>query len=144
MSKTVNSDHYQIVWLVRRLFRALGQRSNEMLAELGISAADRAVMEFLYPDKQLSVPEIAEQYKVSRQHIQVTVNSLQDAGLVVTTDNPRHKRSPLILLNGKGRKLFGSIIKKDEQVVDLLFSGISADDVQATRQTLQSLLDELS
>jgi DNA-binding MarR family transcriptional regulator len=68
--------HYQIIWLIRRLFRSLSQKSDEMLRELGITAADRAVLEFLYPDAALSVPEIAKRYDVSRQHVQVTVNPL--------------------------------------------------------------------
>ena len=83
-------------------------------------------MEFLYPEKMLSVPEIAEQYKVSRQHIQVTVNSLLEIGLVATKENPRHKRSPLIMLNAKGRKLFAAVLKKEEivdiQIVDIMAS----------------------
>ena len=144
MSKTVKSEPYQVIWLIRRLFRALGQKSNENLEEFGISVADRAVMEFLYPDKMLSVPEIAEQYKVSRQHIQVTVNTLLDAGLVVTKENPRHKRSPLVMLNARGRRLFGEILKKDEEVIEVLFSRISKNNVRITQQTLQSLLNELS
>ena len=144
MSKVVKSDPYQVIWLIRRLFRALGQQSNENLKEFGISVADRAVMEFLYPDNMLSVPEIAEQYKVSRQHIQATVNSLLDAELVVTKENPRHKCSPLIMLNAKGRELFSEILKKDEEVIEVLFYRISKSSIRVTQQTLQSLLNELS
>ncbi len=138
------NEHYQIIWLVRRLFRALAQKSTENLEGFGISVANRAAMEFLYPDKVLSVPEIAEQYKVSRQHVQVTVNSLLDKGLAATNENPRHKRSPLIVLNAKGRKLFAAVLEKDGEVVDALFSCIAKNRVQITRQTLQALLDELT
>ena len=35
---------YQIIWLTRRLFRALAQKSDDSLQDLGISVADRAVM----------------------------------------------------------------------------------------------------
>lgn len=144
MSKIPESESYQVIWLIRRLFRALSQKSSENLEGFGISVADRAVMEFLYPEKMLSVPEIAEQYKVSRQHIQVTVNSLMGNRLVVTKENPRHKRSPLIMLNAKGRKLFAAVLKKDEEAVNLLFSHVSENNVQITRQTLQTLLNELT
>ena len=144
MSATIESDQYQIIWLIRRLFRALSEKSGENLESFGISVADRAVMEFLYPDKRLSVPEIAEQYKVSRQHVQVTVNSLLDNNLAVTRANPRHKRSPHIMLNAKGRELFNAVLKKDGEAVKLLFSHIAKNRVQITRQTLQSLLSELT
>lgn len=144
MSTVRESESYQVIWLVRRLFRALAQKSTENLEGFGISVADRAVMEFLYSDKALSVPEIAERYQVSRQHVQVTVNSLLEKDLAVTKDNPRHKRSPLIVLNAKGRKLFTAVLEKDAAVIKLLFSRLPKSRVQITQQTLQSLLDELT
>lgn len=144
MPANIQTDAYQITWLIRRLFRTMGQKVGEYLAELGVSAADRAVMEFLYPDQGLSVPAIAERYQVSRQHVQVTVNSLQALGLVETQPNPRHKRSPLILLNDNGRALFEQFMLKDRQAIDDLFTGISSADRKQTRQTLETLLSNLS
>ncbi len=144
MSETTEKEIYQITWLTRRLFRAFAQKSGENLEEFGISVADRAVMEFLYPEKMLSVPEIAELYKVSRQHVQTTVNSLLSQGLVNTQKNPRHKRSPHIKLNSEGRKLFDAVLIKDEETIEKLFSHLAKNDVQITRKTLQSLLDKLS
>lgn len=144
MSKSIKNEPYQVIWLIRRLFRALGQKSNENLEGLGISVADRAIIEFLYPDKMLSVPEIAVRYKVSRQHVQSTIISLSAAGLVVAKENPKHKRSPLMMLNSKGRKLFETVLKKDKEVLEILFSSISQSNIQVTQQTLQTLLNELS
>ena len=43
-NKTVN-ENYQVVWLVRRLFRALAQKASENLGQYQLSVADRAVME---------------------------------------------------------------------------------------------------
>ena len=83
------------------------QRSNDGLQELGVSAADRAVMEFLYPDEKLSVPEIAERYQVSRQHVQMTVNELLESGFLTKKVNPRHKRSQLIALTSKTIAILG-------------------------------------
>lgn len=101
MSKHSDTDAYQITWFIRRLFRAMSEKANEYLESLGISAAERAVMEFLYPNENLTVPGIAERYKVSRQHVQVTINSLLHKKLVSTQDNPRHRRSPLLMLTEK-------------------------------------------
>lgn len=134
---------YQIIWLIRRLFRALAQRSDESLQDLGISVADRAVMEFLQPDEKLSVPEIAERYQVSRQHVQVTVNSLLDAGILVAKVNPRHKRSPLIALTDKGKGMFRTIKARDTKTVKKLFSNVPMTDRCITQKTLENLLAEL-
>ncbi len=138
------SDEYQIIWLIRRLFRSLAHRSDEILRDLSISAADRAVLEFLLPDRKLSVPAIAAQYKVSRQHVQVTVNRLVEAGLLSTSTNPSHKRSPLLGLTAKGKKLFRTITTRDMAAISALFSHVPEDDIQITRKTLDSLLTELN
>jgi len=135
---------YQVIWLVRRLFRALAREATESLEDLGVSAADRAVLEFLNPDETLSVPEIAERYQVSRQHVQVTVNRLQAAGLVETLPNPRHRRSPLALLTPRGRRIFRKIRRREEQRVADLFAPIPDKDLSATRRTLEALYAELN
>ena len=142
-NKTAN-ENYQVVWFVRRLFRALAQKASENLGQYQLSVADRAVMEFLYPRKQLSVPEIASRYQVSRQHVQVTVNTLRKKGLLESRPNPRHKRSILMKLSEKGGELFAEILAKDKQTVERLFSAIPSEDRKATRRTLETLLRELS
>jgi DNA-binding MarR family transcriptional regulator len=100
------SPQYEVTWLIRRVFRAMAQLADSYLRAHGLSAADRAVLEFLYPDGALSVPEIAARYQVSRQHVQVTVNTLLDDGFLQSRPNPRHKRSPLFALTHVGRELF--------------------------------------
>jgi DNA-binding MarR family transcriptional regulator len=142
-NKTAN-ENYQVVWLVRRLFRALAQKAGENLGQYQLSVADRAVMEFLYPQEQLSVPEIASRYQVSRQHVQVTVNALRKKGLLESGPNPRHKRSVLMKLSEKGGELFAEILAKDKQTVEKLFSAVPPEDRKVTHRTLETLLRELS
>lgn len=140
----MSEDSYEITWLVRRLFRAMASHSNERLRSFDITAADRAVLEFLYPDEWLSVPDIAARYDVSRQHVQVTVNRLVDKGLVTTEDNPRHKRSPLIVLTTAGRNLFSKVIRGDKELVKALFGDIPASNLRTTRRTLGKVLHKLN
>jgi len=136
-------DTYEVTWLVRRLFRAMADRADTYLRDSGLTAADRAVMEFLYPDARLSVPAIARRYQVSRQHVQVTANRLLDRGLLGSLDNPRHKRSPLLAMTERGRQLFERIRRRERRLLDELFADIGDADLAATRRTLQSLLDQL-
>jgi DNA-binding MarR family transcriptional regulator len=142
-NKTAN-ENYQVVWLVRRLFRALAQKASENLGQYQLSVADRAVMEFLYPQEQLSVPEIASRYQVSRQHVQVTVNALRKNGLLESRPNPRHKRSVLMKLSKKGGELFAEILAKDKETVERLFSAVPIEDRKTTHRSLETLLRELS
>ena len=133
------AQRYEVALLIRRLFRAMAQLADSYLRAHGLSAADRAVLEFLYPDEALSVPEIAAQYQVSRPHIQVTVNALREDGFLESRPNPRHKRSPLIALTPVGHELFRKIRAAEAGLLDELFAGIPADDVECTRRTLAAM-----
>lgn len=131
---------YEIVWLIRRLFRAMGDLADHYLKDDELTAANRAVMEFLYPDEKLSVPAIASKYHVSRQHVQVTANQLLDSGLIRTVANPAHKRSPLLSLSKSGRDTFAEIRRNEAALVEKMFTELHQDDIEVTRRLLQSLL----
>lgn len=133
------SPEYEVIWLVRRLFRAMARAADVYLGAHGLTAGDRAVLEFLYPEEALSVPEIANRYQVSRQHVQVTVNALLEDGFLEARDNPRHKRSPLIAMTRVGRELFAKIRAIETSHVDALFADIPPDDISATRRTLEAM-----
>ncbi len=134
---------YQVTWLVRRLFRAMGARADRYLRASGLTAADRAVMEFLYPAEKLSVPAIASRYQVSRQHVQVTANELKERGLLRFEDNPQHKRSALLRLSHLGRRNFEAIRKNESQDVDQLLAGVTDGELETTRRTLEIMLKNL-
>ena len=134
-----DSPQYEITWLIRRLFRALAQLADTYLQAHGLSAADRAVLEFLYPEAALSVPEIATRYQVSRQHIQVTVNTLLEDGFLESRPNPRHKRSPLFALTQVGRELFNKIRAAESELLDELFANIALHDIECTRRSLRTM-----
>ncbi|HEY2706648.1 MAG TPA: MarR family transcriptional regulator [Caulobacteraceae bacterium] len=50
-----------------------------------------------------TVPDLARERSVSRQHVQEVVNALVESGLAQTGPNPAHRRSPLIDLTDEGR-----------------------------------------
>jgi DNA-binding MarR family transcriptional regulator len=137
------NDAYKLTWLIRRLFRALAEQADAYLRDSGLTVADRAVMEFLYPDAQLSVPDIARRYQVSRQHVQVTANRLLEEGLLSSHDNPQHKRSPLLQLSDRGVETFTEIRRNESVLLDDLYADIEIADIATTRRTLEALLHQL-
>lgn len=143
MPSNTSKLQYDVTWLVRRLFRAMGKAADQYLADSGITAADRAVLEFLFPDRQLSVPDIAARYQVSRQHVQATVNSLLKKGLVETAPNPRHRRSRLVLLHELGRATFVEIRRNEAALIEQLFADIPAKNLQTTHDTLNTIYRRL-
>ena len=133
------TGRYEVIWLIRRLFRAMAQVADGYLKAHGLSVAHSAVLEFLYPDEALSVPEIASRYQVTRQHVQVTVNALLQDGFLETRPNPRHKRSPLIALTRIGRDMFEKIRTIESGHVDALFADVPDEDIETTRRTLETI-----
>jgi DNA-binding MarR family transcriptional regulator len=143
MSKTIQNEKYQIIWLIRRLFRSVGQKESQNLELFDISLSQRAVMEFLYLNKELSVPQIAQKYQVSRQHIQSNINSLLEKKLIDSRKNPKHKKSDLFFLNKNGQKLFEKVLDSDKKTIDELFSKISDNNIQTTKEVLNKLFNKL-
>ena len=141
---TTTSDAYKTTWIIRRLFRAMAEKADSYLQDSGITAADRAVMEFLYPDSTLTVPDIARRYQVSRQHVQVTANRLLEEGLLSSSDNPQHKRSPLLRLSDLGSNTFEEIRRNENELIEELFSNIEIADVATTKRTLETLLGNIN
>jgi DNA-binding MarR family transcriptional regulator len=140
MAESNTDTRYEVIWLVRRLFRSLADTADNYLKDDDLSAADRAVMEFLYPTEKLSVPSLAGKYRVSRQHVQVTVNRLRSIGLVRAEANPHHKRSQLIRLSELGRETFAEIRQNESIIIHNLFAELEEQDVEVTRLVLKSLL----
>jgi DNA-binding MarR family transcriptional regulator len=140
MTEPVHNPAYDVVWLIRRLFRALSDMADRYLRDDELTAANRAVMEFLYPDEKLSVPAIANKYRVSRQHVQVTANHLLAKGLIQAVTNPLHKRSSLLRLSKSGRDTFAEIRRNESALVEKMFAELHQDDIKVARHVLKSLL----
>ncbi len=138
------SDAYKVTRLVHRLFRAMAVAAGDYLREAGLTAADRAVMESLFPHDNRTVPDIARDYDVSRQHVQATANRLLDQGLLRSEANPRHKRSPLLRLSRSGRDVFRELRKREGALLDAVFADIEIADIAVTRRTLEKLLARIS
>jgi len=139
MSSSRAATLYQLIWQTRRLFQRLRAVSDELLDATGINSSQRAVLEFLSGQQPQTVPAIAREKTVSRQHIQTVVNDLLDLGLAETIDNPSHKRSPLIRTTAAGEALFDSIRSNEQALLAAMAKRFSSQDLQVALATLESL-----
>jgi len=137
--KISSSNIYPLIWETRRLFQRLRATSDALLEHSGINASQRAVLEFLYKKPSQTVPQIAQENSVSRQHIQTIVNSLLEQDLAKTFDNPAHKRSQLIGLTKQGNKLFEAIQKRELSLFEVMESQFSQRELKSALKTLQSI-----
>ncbi|WP_259783219.1 MarR family winged helix-turn-helix transcriptional regulator [Aestuariispira ectoiniformans] len=138
-----------------------GEALFEMLSELGSSffklrASGRtvdamndwgsglwALMYSLQIDGPQTVPALARKRPVARQRIQKIVDELAEKGLVEFTDNPKHKRSKLVQLTGKGHSLTRQQTEQIRDMADILGAGMSHPDMAAATNLLKSLQSRL-
>jgi DNA-binding MarR family transcriptional regulator len=134
-----SSNMYQLIWQTRRLFQRLRATSEELLEGSGINASQRAVLEFLNVEEPQTVPQIARGKTVSRQHIQMVVNSLLELGLVEVLENPVHKRSQLVQATAAGKTLFSSVLNKEALVLKEMEKNFLQRDLTIACRVLESL-----
>ena len=83
-----------LIWETRRLFRALSVAADHLLEPLGISASDRALIEFLARETEpISLAELARKRSVSRQHIHQSLARLRNPAWIEKTTDPNDARS---------------------------------------------------
>jgi DNA-binding MarR family transcriptional regulator len=135
---------YRVIWQTRRLFQRLASEFPAPALYPGLSAAQRAILEFLDRGDEQTVPEMARRRAVSRQHVQTLVNDLVERGWVTAVTNPAHRRSPLIRLTTEGRDVIGRVKASDAMSAQEIGRRFSAEDLQITERTLRALDEFLS
>lgn len=139
MNQPSTTKLYQLIWQIRRLFQQLRSVSDELLEGYDINTSQRAVLEFLHQQQPQTVPQIAREKLVSRQHIQIVVNDLLALDLIESVENPSHKRSHLISLTRKGKTLFESAIKREAVLLKKMAGKFSEQELSAALNTLKSI-----
>lgn len=122
---------------MRLLFNVLVAKGEQIHAGRDITMAQRAVLEFLDKNGPATVPYIARQRRVSRQHIQILVNPLLTTGAVEKIDNPAHKRSTLIGLTVSGARLISEMRDKERKVLESTGLTVSEQEIRQATSVLQ-------
>lgn len=130
---------YELILDIRSAFRALRAFSDRMNEARGITAARRAVMEYLADHGAATVPQIAEAKSVSRQHIQTNADELVSRDLAEWVDNPAHRRSRLLRLSEHGAEVFAEIRREEAAYLDRLGKELDSGSFHAGSKALREL-----
>ena len=91
-----------------------------------------------------TVPDIARARALSRQNIQILVNRLEAQGYVAVTPNPAHKRSGLIGLTERGRRLQASVMERESATLEALLPHVSRPRLVPAARLLRQLRELLA
>ena len=105
-----------VIRVVKSLAKKLEILNNQLQGQTSLRSGRRSIMECLSKNGPSTVPTISKDLSVSRQYIQVEMNSLLSRDIIKTPRNPGHRRSNFfLLLNGvKGSYLhqeFGKLTR---------------------------------
>lgn len=131
-------EKQKVIAMIQNVYKEINKIENTYLQFDALNVSQRAIIETLFKSS-LTVPQIAKQHNVSRQHIQTNVNSLLEKELVVTKQNIHHKRSHLVVLTRKGEKLFKEITGFEKRFIEDLFNELDTKDIAVTQKSLQSI-----
>jgi DNA-binding MarR family transcriptional regulator len=135
---------YELILHIRGVFNELKTLSDEMNTDIAITAAMRALMEYLTDHGPTTVPEIAKAKSVTRQHIQTLADALEQRGMLTFEINPRHKRSKLVALTPKGAAAFQTIRDREQTALRQLGADLDANGVRQASEELKKLREALS
>ena len=111
---------------VFKLHAALSAVMDGVHEQAGMSTAQHKIIRTLEEMGPVTVPEMAAQLGVSRQFVQTVCNRLFAMELLEFEDNPRHKRSRLVLLTDKGRAAYQQARQNENQTIEKSLKGIDA------------------
>jgi DNA-binding MarR family transcriptional regulator len=141
---TWQPDLAPFVGRIPRLYSLLKALGDEMHADIGVTTSGRAVMSSLAADEGRTVPELARERAVSRQHIQSVINEMLAAGLVEATRNPSHRRSARFVLTEEGRRRLRVIADRETQYLARLAPAISHMELAAATRLFDLLERDLA
>ncbi|MEZ5475644.1 MAG: MarR family transcriptional regulator [Steroidobacteraceae bacterium] len=134
-----------LAWETRRLFRALAQAADDALAPLGITASERALLEFLAREKTpISLSDLARKRAVSRQHIHQTLARLPHADWVDRQNDPGDARSVLLALSPSGRCFWRRVRAADRAFFRQLGRQVGSTDIGKCARTLRRVREALA
>lgn len=133
-----------IALTVFRLNGTLLHWGDRLVEPLGLTSARWQMLGAIaLANSPLTAPQVGEAMGVTRQGAQKQLNLLRDEGMLESRSNPAHKRSPLYSLTPKGRALYARADALWSAQAAQLAASIPATRLEATTQTLVSILRHL-
>ena len=103
-----------------------------------------AIMIRLWEEDGQTQNKLAESIGKDQPSISRLINNLEKSGLVMRTPHPVDKRTNLIFLSQKGRKLQVGLIEQAQKTANQTAEGIPADELEIFLRVLEKIKKNLS
>lgn len=134
----------EVYLLVGPLYRRVLHEVEDAAPDNRVSAGVRAVLDQLRRHGPMTVPEIGRSQSLSRQFVQRMVDEALVAGLVERSENPRHRRSKLIVPTTAGRAVIDAVVGREHERLRAVARDVDDADVDAALRVLATMVGALA
>ena len=103
----------------------------------GLTSSQFAVLEALYNKGDLRICEIIEKILTTSGNITVVITNLEKNELIIKYPDPEDKRSMIISLTDKGRKIMDDIFPKHVENINEIFSILTIEEKLELKKILK-------
>jgi len=134
----------QLVRENTRFFFTMNNIAEKLHGSGHISAGLRTILLDLEEEGPKTVPDMAHLRNASRQYVQSMVNHLHDRDLVAYADNPRHKRSKLVVLTDTGGLLLQEMLARETRLGEDIAGSLALKDIDTTLKVMRAFRTALT
>lgn len=107
----------------------------------GLTNSQFAVLEVLYSKGDLKICEIIEKILTTSGNVTVVIKNLEKDGLVSKNIDPEDKRSMLISITDKGKKIMDEIFPKHVDNINNIFDILTIEEKLELKKILKKFRD---
>lgn len=133
---------YDLVELLFFAYRDFTGDPDAILAEYGFGRAHHRVLHFVNRNPGLSVAELLDILKITKQSLGRVLKQLVDEGFIYQQEGPSDRRQRLLFPTAKGRSLALGLAIPQFARFAAAIAATSEADADATRRFLMAMVDE--
>lgn len=129
--------------LVVELFRLNGRllsAGDDLVADIGLTSARWQVLGAIaLSEGELTVAQVARNMGLSRQAVQRLTNEMIASDLLISVDNPNHRRARLLRLTQGGQKTFATALGRWQRFVQDIEELVGINQLNCAIESLRQI-----
>src|ERR1700726_2615206 len=128
------------LWLViAKSYHALSLLAERSIANTGLCLTDFAALEALLHKGPLTISQIQEKVRLASGSMTAAVDRLEKLRLIVRRVSPSDRRSRVVELTAKGKRLAASCFEQHARDLEALMSALSEQEMEQLYGSLKNL-----
>ncbi|WP_396126252.1 MarR family winged helix-turn-helix transcriptional regulator [Anaerobacillus sp. CMMVII] len=139
MNLEENNVSLKLFIVLSRATRAIHDLVEEDIRTYGLNPTEFAVLELLYHKGDQPIQQIGKKVLLSSGSITYVVDKLEKKNLLVRKSCPKDRRVTYAVITENGTGLMDDIFPRHKEAIELIFSGLSADEKSVLIELLKKL-----